>query len=112
MATCNFTRGDLQFKDYEWEAGDGDLASRMYRDGKTVDRTQGYEVVYVLNQFAYGKNDEKAAFQTGERMLRRIPGNVQSRKEILALLEHEWNTVPQFASDAMGSALSQIKTKK
>lgn len=113
MPTCNFTRGDLQFKDYNWKADPGDdTAVRMWPDMHKVDKTEGYEVLYLCNQFAYGKKDEKAAFKAGEQMLRRIPGSIQSRKEILALLEHEWNTMPQFASDAIGAALAQIRTKK
>jgi hypothetical protein len=96
MSSSNFTRGDLRYKnDYEWNAQHGDNpANRVYPDDALLDRNQGYEVLSLLNRFAFGKRDERAYFLAGEEWLRELPGNIRGRRNVLAWLEEQARTRP------------------
>ncbi|WP_257387844.1 hypothetical protein [Tahibacter caeni] len=106
MASSNFTRGDLHRQDYEWSAQHGDdPASRLWPDDVLFDRNQGYEVLSLLNRFAFGKPDERAYFLAGEEWLRDLPGNIRARRNVLAWLEERARFRPIFK----GGALNQIR---
>lgn len=91
-----FTRANLYYKDYSWRAKQENDNPRITGspDSDLLDRNEGYEVLYLINQIATNNNwvpDNGAAGHKVEHLLRRMPGSIRSRSKIRVWLSENWN---------------------
>jgi len=84
----NFKRSDLQY-DYSWSAdGDDNPSLRGNPDSSLLDRTEGYEVLYMINKFLDKKGSSSVAL--GKRcetaIKTTLPGNTRSQYNVMEWL--------------------------
>jgi len=89
-----FTKTDLLYN-YSWKANQENDNPRVtgFPDNILLDRNEGYEVLYLINQIAQRYNwrpDNRVAGHKVEKMLRAMPGNIRSRKEIFTWIVDNW----------------------
>jgi hypothetical protein len=88
-----FTRGDLQLTGYDWKAKEehDDAHIRGFPDNALLARNEGYEVVSFINTVGRWSNwTSKAGGHKIERMLKSLPGDIRSRKNVLAWIRENW----------------------
>lgn len=78
---------------YSWSADGGDNPKlRGEPDDSLFDRTEGYEVLYLINRFgeATGRTTI-AAGNKAERMIKNdLPGNIRSQINVKNWLNNNW----------------------
>lgn len=85
-------RSDLQFQ-YSWTTIPGDDPRVSGPPDSTLfSRSEGYEVLYLINAFAEKHNfKEKASGLKAERLIKEnLPSDVRSQKKVVAWLEQNW----------------------
>jgi len=91
-----FTRADMFYNDYRWNArseGD-DPRVTGEPDSTLLDRNEGYEVLYFVNRVAernYSTSLNKATYQKIERIIRSSPTNIRSQAGIRDWILQNWN---------------------
>lgn len=90
-----FSKSDLLYT-YSWKAKQENDNPRVtgFPDNVLLDRNEGYEVLYLINQVAQMNNwkpDGRAAGHKIERMLQVMPGNVRSRDNVIGWLSNNWD---------------------
>lgn len=90
-----FSRSNLKFKDnYSWEISKGDNPSiKGSPDNDLLNRTEGYEVLYFIQQFM--KKQKTRSIRVGTKaealIINYIPSHIRSRKDIEDWLIENWN---------------------
>lgn len=87
-----YKRSDMLYT-YSWSADGGDNPKlRGEPDDSLFDRTEGYEVLYLINRFgeATGRTTI-AAGNKAERMIKNdLPGHVRSQINVKNWLSNNW----------------------
>ena len=84
---------ELYYKDYSWTALSGDNPKISGEpDSSLLNRKEGYEVLYFINKFSeiHNLKQKKSAIKV-EKMIRDVPGNLHSQKNIKEWIEKNWN---------------------
>lgn len=90
-----FSRNNLKFKDnYSWEVSRGDNPTiKGSPDNDLLNRTEGYEVLYFIQQFM--KKQKTRSVKIGTKaealIINYIPSHIRSRKDIEDWLIENWN---------------------
>lgn len=94
MRTEFFTKSDLFYKDYIWNAYNGDDPRVTGEpDSTLLNRKEGYEVLYFINTYAR-KNlfSQFSQFKKIEIMIREnVPSDIRSQKDIYEWIQKNWN---------------------
>lgn len=89
---AKFNKDDLQYE-YEWSTvGDDDPEEIGTPDSSLLNRTEGYEMLYFINNFM-SDNDLKNenSFYKIERMINEyLPSNIRSHHNIEIWLKDNW----------------------
>jgi hypothetical protein len=101
--TYNFTKANLQFTDYKWNAKDegDDPKVTGSPDNDLLDRNEGYEVLAFIKRYVEKRKwvdaDNKPlvspSIGTGqkvERLIRQCPSNKRSHKNIEEWVAENW----------------------
>lgn len=88
----NFTRGNLVFN-YNWKADGGDNPKlKGEPDSSLLDRTEGYEVLYMIQKLMVNwQLTNVASGQKIERMIKATPPNYHSQEHIKAWIYSNWS---------------------
>lgn len=90
-----FSKKNLKFNDqYSWEATKTDNPNiKGSPDNDLLNRTEGYEVLYFIQQFM--KKQKTRSIKTGVKaealIINYIPSHIRSRKDIEDWLIENWN---------------------
>jgi hypothetical protein len=89
-----YTKADLKFR-YNWNARSENDNPKFtgFPDNVLLDRNEGYEVLYLINQIAEENNwkpDNGVAGHKIERMLQQLPGNIRSRANVKEWIANNW----------------------
>jgi hypothetical protein len=87
-----YKRSDMIYS-YSWSADGGDNPKlRGEPDDSLFDRTEGYEVLYLINKFGEATGRTKIADgNKAEELIRgKLPGEVRSQKRVKEWLENNW----------------------
>jgi hypothetical protein len=85
-----FKRTDLLYQDYNWEASANYDNAKIIdsKDHTTLNRTDGYEMLYFINSLAltWGWHDEPHSVgQRLEKLIReKVPSDIQTQSKIKA----------------------------
>lgn len=87
---ADFTKSDLSLDHYKWEAKpDDDPSVTGAPDSTLFNRTQGYEVLYMLNK-VLPSTASKADLHKAEKLIDEdLPGSTRSQEDVKAWLEDE-----------------------
>lgn len=78
---------------YNWSADSGDNPKlRGEPDDSLFDRTEGYEVLYLINKFgeATGRTKVYDGNKAEKLINEKLPGNVRSQVRVKKWLEENW----------------------
>ncbi len=91
MALIN--KDDLGYKDYSWTAYRGDdLRTTGIPDDTVFTRTEGYELLYLINKMAKINNfKQKFSGLKVERMIREsLPDDIHSQEDVVQWVGKNW----------------------
>jgi len=91
---ANFNRSDLKFT-YSWSADGGDNPKlRGAPDDSLLDRTEGYEVLYIIQKIM--EANAWVQVVTGQKIERMIkshsPSTIRTQAGIKAWINQNWNS--------------------
>lgn len=86
-----FTRGDLKNK-YSWSADGGDNPKlKGEPDASLLDRTEGYEVLYMIQKLMKVWDLKKVeSGQKIERLIHECPSNLRSQENVKNWIHKSW----------------------
>lgn len=86
-----FTRSNLQYN-YYWTTTQGDSKLTGEPDHSLLSRTEGYEVLYMINKIMSIRSlSSVSEGQKIERMIHQAPSNYHSQAHIKTWIDNNWN---------------------
>lgn len=88
---ANFTRSNLQYS-YSWVTTTGDSKLRGEPDRSLLNRSEGYEVLYMIDRLMSAwRLSSVADGQKIERLIRIVPSHLHSQEHVKAWINNNWN---------------------
>jgi hypothetical protein len=89
---ANFAKNDLQYR-YNWSADGGDNPKlRGEPDNSLLDRTEGYEVLYMIRKLmdTWNLNTVSSGHKI-EKLIHNAPSTLRSQENIKTWISNNWN---------------------